>query len=35
MINDIKINEGDAVTIDSEVLIMPIGEPHIILFEFP
>ena len=34
MINDTKINEGDAVTIDSEVLIIPIGEPHIILFEF-
>lgn len=33
IINSININEGDAVTIDSEVLITPIGTPHIILFE--
>jgi redox-sensitive bicupin YhaK (pirin superfamily) len=33
MINNIMVNEGDAVTIDSETLIMPIGKPHLILFE--
>lgn len=34
-VNNVKLSEGDAVDIDQEVLIQPIDEPHIILFEFP